>query len=654
MTSIPSTDSNGTRNPATWWLCALLIAAILAAFSPVAGFNFIYIDDNAYIWQNPPVLNGLSWPGVTWAFTRFYDGNWHPLTWLSHMLDVQLFGLNAGAHHLTNVLFHAANSVLLFLWLKRLTGFVWRSAIVAALFALHPLHVESVAWVSERKDVLSTFFLLLSLIAYTKYAQGRSQKSEVRSQNMQGRDSAPISHLPSSSFHPLSSKFYLLSLACFVLGLMSKPMVVTLPFLLLLLDYWPLQRFQVSGFKFQVFLEKIPFFILSAVSCVVTVLAQQSKSAVMPVQFLPVSARLQNVFVSYLHYLEKMVWPGGLAAFYPLSYPIATEAVVLAVFVLVLVTGIVGYGWRSRPYLLVGWLWFLGMLVPVIGLVQVGSQAMADRYTYLPLIGPFIALTWLLADLSAKWSYRRPILTLLSVGVVAACWQLSANQVRYWQNSETLARHALDVTTNNAMMQGLLGSALFEQGQVEPAREHFAEAARIWPDCVTAQCDLALALAKQDRLPEAIAACQTVLQYHPRDVQVHDLLGTLYTRQGNLASAIAAYQTALQIEPERLADLNNLAWLLATAPVAALRDGPEALRLAGQACDLTKYQLPMFVGTLAAAYAEAGRFPEAVATSQKAIDIATRVDNQGLIQKNRQLLESYYRLNKAYHEPAAP
>lgn len=461
-----------------------------------------------------------------------------------------------------------------------------------------------------------------------------------------------------------SSIFYWLALVAFALGLMSKPMLVTLPFVLLLLDFWPLNRFPVSNFSFQVsafsfqlwkrlLLEKIPFFILAAASCVVTVLAQHSKSAVMPLQFLPVSARLQNVLVSYGHYLEKTLWPSGLAAFYPLAYPIPAEAVIVAVTGLALLTGLALFFWRSRPYLLVGWCWFLGMLVPVIGLVQVGSQSMADRYTYLPLIGLFLAGVWLVADLSARWPRRRLVLAALAALLLVGCWQRTAAQVRYWQNSETLARHALAVTVNNATMEGLLGSALFERGQVEAARAHFAEAARIWPDCVTAQCDLALALASQGRFADAIAACQTVLKYHPRDPQVHDLLGSLFTRAGRRAEAIAEYQGVLALQPEHLADLNNLAWLLATAPEAALRDAPEAVRLAEHACQLTGYQRPLFLGTLAAAYAEAGRFAEAVATAETAVALAAALPNPALAKKNRELLELYQQ-KTPYHEPAHP
>ncbi len=642
-------DKNVRAASTSWWICALLVVSVLAAYAPVVSYAFVYIDDNDYIFQNPPVLHGLTWSGVVWAFTQFYDSNWHPLTWLSHMLDVQLYGLNAGGHHATSVLIHAANTVLLFLWLQRLTRLraeaaagqadpIWRCAVVAALFGLHPLHVESVAWVAERKDVLSTFFLLLALIYYTRYAETQRQKAEG---GMQKSESSPPSTLNSQP----STIFYLLALVCFALGLMSKPMVVTLPFVLLLLDYWPLRRFTIEDLRLRILgrlvVEKIPFFVLSGIACVITLLAQQSKNAVMAIRFLPVEGRLENTVVAYASYLEKMIRPVSLAAYYPLKFPIDDELIVVAVLVVALITGGVWLGRRQRPYLAVGWLWFLGTLVPVIGLVQVGSQAMADRYTYIPLIGPFIALVWLVAEISIRWPYRRPALMLITVGVLMGCWQLTATQVRYWQDSETLARHAVAVTTDNAMMQGLLGSALFEQGQVKPASEHFAESVRIWPDNVTAQCDLALALIAQGRLKEAVAACENGLNYKPQAYQLHELLASTLARQGKLKEAIEEYKVTLQLVSDGLMDLNNLAWLLATAPDAAVRDGAEAVRLAEQACQLTDYQRPLFVGTLAAAYAEAGRFEDAVTMAQKAIALATAMKNEGLVKKNRELLELY-------------
>ena len=633
MTAIPSTDSKAAQTSTAWWICVFLVLAIFATYWPVVGYAFTDYDDNDYVWDNPQVLNGLSWPGTVWAFTHFYSSNWHPLTWLSHMLDVQLYGMNAGGHHVTNVLFHAANTALLFLWLRRLTGALWRSAFVAALFGLHPLHVESVAWVAERKDVLSTFFLLLTLLFYTRYAQNKVRPNP----------------------QP-STLNYTLALLFFALGLMSKPMLVTLPFVLLLLDYWPLNRVGnaergVRNFK-GLLVEKVPFFLLSSVSSVLTFIAQQGGKSVIAITILPVVARIEGAIISYALYLGKMFWPDNLIACYPLFYPIDTDKVAAPVFVLLLISAGVFIFRRQRPYLVTGWLWYLGTLVPVIGLVQVGSQSMADRYTYVPLIGLFIALTWLVAEIKTEWPRRRLFLAMLSVGVLAACWKLTAAQVCYWQNSETLSRHALAVKTDNPLMQVLLGNALLRQKKPEEAGRYFAEVVRIRPEYGAAEADLAVALVAQGRLDEAIDVCRVAIKFIPRDPKIHYLLGNTLSKQGNLPEAIAEYKTVLQIDSNHLFALNDLAWLLATAPDSRFRDGPEAVRLAEHSCQLSNYQKTLSVGTLAAAYAEAGRFDDAVKAAQKAVAQATAGKNNALVRKNRELLE-LYRLKKAYHEPAS-
>ena len=624
MKTTQSSAAKFAKISLSWWLGAGLVLAIAAAYWPVAGYAFTFYDDNEYVWQNPHVLRGLSWPGVGWAFTHFYFCNWHPLTLLSYMAEAQWFGLNAGAYHVTNVVFHAANTVLLFVWLQRLTGFLWRSAVVAALFGLHPLHVESVAWISERKDVLSTFFLLLALICYTRYA-----KPEIAN-----RKSKIVN--------------YLLSLLCFALGLMCKPMVVTLPFLLLLLDYWPLKR--VRGWK-RLLVEKLPFFVLSAVSCVLTFFAQRGKSMA-DTTVLPVGDRLENALVAYAGYLKKMLWPDPLAAFYPLITPIDEDLVIGSVVLLLLLSAVIFFQRRQRPYLVTGWLWYLGMLVPVIGLVQVGSQAMADRYTYVPLIGVFIAFVWLVAEISMAWPGRRFVLAVLAAGVLAVCWQVSAVQVRYWQNSETLARHALAVTSHNPPMELVLGSALIEQGKIEEAGQHFAEVLKLLPNSVPALADLALAYYAQGRLEEAVDKCREALVVEPDEPKVYYELACLLAKQGKWSEAAAEYQALLQINPNHLFALNNLAWLRVTASDARLRDGPEAVRLAEKACQLSNYQATFYMGTLAAAYAEAGRFDVAVKTAQKAVALASAGKQPALIQKNRELL-ALYEQQKAYHEPAS-
>jgi cytochrome c-type biogenesis protein CcmH/NrfG len=640
MTTMPQPEMKPNKNLVNRWICAALILAIAAAYWPVASYPFTAFDDPQYVFKNPEVCRGVTWPGLVWAFTHFHAGNWHPLTWLSHMLDVQLFGLHAGAHHVVNVVFHAANTVLLFLWLERVTGFRWRSAMVAGLFALHPLHVESVAWVAERKDVLSTFFFFLTLLAYTRYVQLRIQNP------------APGYQSPTPSSQLPSSIFYLLALVCFALGLMSKPMLVTLPFVLLLLDYWPLKRMQNAEFRMQnwlsLALEKIPFLLLSVLVCWVTMLAQ--RKAEMPAEILPLVPRMGNALIAYLGYLEKMAWPEGLAALYPLCSPIDTDQAILGGFVLLLISALVFTFRRQGPWLLTGWLWYLGILVPVIGLIQVGSQSMADRYSYVPSVGIFIIIVWLVAEISQTWRQRRLVLSVLSVGMLAVCWKLTANQVRYWQDTETLARHALAVTTRNSSMQILLGNALFNQGKVEAARQCYAKAVEIAPDSIPAKGDLAFTLVTQGKLDEAAEICRAVLAQHPEEARLHYILGNILSTRGRQAEAIEEYKAALQYDSDQILALNDLAWLLATAPDPHYRNGPEAVRLAEHACELSNYKTTLYVGTLAAAYAEAGRFDDAVQTAQKAIATAAAEKNNRLVQENRELL-ALYQQNKAYHEP---
>ena len=633
MRPIASANSTAAKTFTAWWICALLALGVVAVYWPVVGYGFVNYDDPEYVSVNPHIMAGLSWPGVVWAFTTFYAANWHPLTWLSYMLDAQLFGFHPQVYHIINVLFHAANTMLLFWLLKRLTSALWRSAFVAALFGLHPLHVESVAWVTERKDVLSTFFFMLTLSAYVRYAQKRDLALDPRPSTLD----------------------YSLALFFFSLGLMSKPMLVTLPFVLLLLDFWPLNRIRNSEFGIRnvtkLVLEKLPFFALSAASCVVTFLAQKHGEAVVATTVIPFAERLQNTIVSYWVYVEKMLWPSPLAAFYPYA-PVMPDATAVATFLLVVISLAAFLAPRQRPYLAVGWLWYLGTLVPVIGLVQVGAQAMADRYTYIPLVGLFIAITWLVAEVTAPWRHQKAVLTVVSVVVLGICLRLTASQVRYWRDSETLARHALTVTAENEPMQLLLGSALIEHGKIEEAGQHFAEAYRISPESIPALVDLALALDSQGRFDEAVDMCREALKLQPRNFKIHYILANTLSQEGDFAGASAEYQATLQLDPTHSLAMNDLAWLLATAPDARFRNGAEAVRRAEQACRLTDYKLPLFVGTLAAAYAEAGRFDDAVKTAGEAIVLATAEKKPAVAAKNREFLE-LYRAKKAYHQPAA-
>jgi protein O-mannosyl-transferase len=520
-------------------ICLLLSLVTLAVFLPVARHEFINYDDPDYVTRNAMVLNGLSWHGAVWAFTSGAAGNWHPFTWLSHMLDVQLFGLWAGGHHLINVLFHIANTLALFLILNGMTRALWRSALVAALFALHPLHVESVAWVSERKDVLSAFFFLLTLWAYTRYAQ--SLRSAARS----------TLHAPA---------FYALALFFFTLGLMSKPMLVTLPFVLLLLDYWPLGRIQVSSpfvirHLSSLIREKLPFFALAMASSIVTFVVQQKGGAVASAEQLPVPLRLANALVAYFRYLGKAVWPDHLAVFYPHPgywpwWQVVGAALVLgAMSTLVIAVG------RRQPALLVGWLWFVGMLVPVIGLVQVGLQSMADRYSYLPLIGLFILLVWAVPE---GWLNRKAFVfgtaALLAAGAAA-----TFQQVRVWRTAESLFRHATAVTQKNYLAYHNLGSALARMDQADEATRCFEMALAIRSNYPDAQYDLGVIAARRGEWDEAVARYRAALQLKPKFPEAHNNLGNVLSELGRKDEAARHFAAAVQFKPDFPEALNNLA-----------------------------------------------------------------------------------------------
>jgi tetratricopeptide (TPR) repeat protein len=545
-------------------ICLLLAVVTLTAFWPMRLCDFVGYDDHDYVTENLQVRKGLTWPGIVWAFKTPVSGNWHPLTILSHMLDCQCFGLDSGGHHLTSLLFHIANTLLLFGVLRQMTAAVWRSAFVAALFALHPLRVESVAWISERKDVLSLFFFMLTLWAYARYAQGsaRCQVSGVRTEVSR--------RFPSSILHPPFS-FYLLSLLFFALGLMSKPMLVTVPFVLLLLDYWPLRR--VSGVRCQVsgegmrstdltpvnshlapylrlLYEKVPFFLLSAIISVISFRAQHSGGAVPSTGDLSVGLRVGNALISYSRYLRKTFWPDDLAVFYPYPETWPSWQVVGAGLLLTALSILVVGSARRRPYLLTGWLWFLGTLGPVIGLLQVGMQSMADRYTYIPLIGVFIMLVWLAFDFAA--AARRRLLGVGAILVVAlfACFTITRGQLRHWQNSETLFRHALLVTKNNHVAHNVIGMSLFLQGKTNEAMIHLQESVRLQPSDAEAQNNLGGALLKAGKTAEAVAHFQQALQINPDYVKAHNNLGVVFLRQGQTAEAAEQFNASLMLNPE--------------------------------------------------------------------------------------------------------
>jgi tetratricopeptide (TPR) repeat protein len=526
----------------------LLIIATFGVYERVTHHEFVGLDDGAYVFENDRVLTGLNLESLQWAFTTTRASNWHPLTWLSHMLDVQLFGRDPRGHHLVNLLFHIANTAFLFLVLQRMTKAIWPSAAVAALFALHPLHVESVAWVAERKDVLSTFFWLLTMSLYARYVAS-----------------------------PAAGR-YLQALLVFALGLMAKPMLVALPFVLLLLDYWPLRRTQVGSEKraprrkrresgldlrerttwLRLLWEKIPFFALSALSSVVTILAQRSGKAIVTMESLPIGLRLENALVSYVGYIAKTLWPHPLAVYYPHPGEISIWAATGAGLLLVGLSFLAIRAGRRYPYLPIGWLWFVGTLVPVIGLVQVGEQAMADRYTYVPLIGLFIVLVWGAAELATRWRLPR-VLLLAVVGVLLIALSVQTwAQVGHWRNTERLFEHTLRVTTDNSMAHTALAGGLFHQGRLEEAVTHYRKALEIDPEYARAHHNLGATLVRQGHLTEAIERYAEAVRLDPDHATYHVGLATALHRVERMDEAIEHYLEALRIEPHQADALNNL------------------------------------------------------------------------------------------------
>ena len=690
-------------------VAALLTIAVIALYAPVTGYDFINIDDSEYVLNNPQINHGLSWSGLKWAFGHPVCGNWHPVTMLSHMVDCQVYGLYPGGHHLTNVLLHLANSLLLFWVLLRMTrgetetsesgppagapavtanplSHFWPCTLVAALFALHPLHVESVAWVSERKDLLSAFCFFLTLWAYAGYVrrvEGRGSGAEGQGSRVEGRG-AETEHAPRSTLHasrfPLpASLWYLLALACFALGLMSKSMLVTLPFVLLLLDYWPLRRLQLRTKNSKpktllpLLLEKVPFFAMAAAVSVLTYQVQARAGAVVSFQSFPLRLRLANAVVSYARYLGKTFWPDSLAMPYPHHFWEAWQVQGAAVLFVGLSLA-ASFAARRRPYFFVGWFFFAGMLVPVIGLVQVGLQAMADHFTYLPLIGVFVALAWWFAHLPVLLSRRRWLAGGAAV-LVAALGVVASAQLRCWRNSETLFAHAVHVTPNNAQARYLRGAVsdgqgnaeeaiaqfaaavqanpahvrarcglayvLCGQGRIQEAAQEYEAALRVDPDCAKAHFGLADILLKQHKPDEAMAHYVAALRSQPDIAAAHYQLAGLFSAKKDSAARLSHLQEAVQLAPDWAPALNDLAWMRATHPEAKCRNGPEAIRLAMRAVTLTRRGNPNTLDTLAAAYAEAGRFPEAVRAAQTAVQLAATAGQTNLVGEIQVRLKLY-------------
>jgi len=525
-----------------------LVITTLSVYWQVRNHEFLIWDDNFYVTENRHVLTGLNLENISWSLTTRHAFNWHPLTWLSHMLDIQLYGMNSGSHHLTNLLIHTINSILLFLIFNRMTNRLWQSGFVAALFALHPLHVESVAWLSERKDVLSTFFWMLTVWSYAWYVE-----------------------------RPRINR-YLLVIFFFILGLMSKPMLVTLPFILLLIDFWPLNRLSIKRIKSSILWEKVPFFALSTVSSVITFIVQQRSGAFGPIDFV---ARISNSLVSYVSYIGKMIWPFHLTFFYPHPIVLPKWQVTGACLILITIFFLVMWQVRRYPWLAVGWLWYVGALVPVIGLVQVGEQSMADRYTYVPLVGLFIIIAWGFPELMGKWYNKKLILSLLVTALFSICMVTSWRQAGYWKSDIMVNAHALDVTKDNYVAHNNLGLALAEQGKTTDAIRHYTEALKIKPVFVHAYINLGVALAVQGRLEEAVKEYKEALSIKPRFAGAHNNLGFVLATQGKTEDAIRHYKEALRINPNYVKAHNNLGLVLAEQGRAeeAAKHYAEALRI---------------------------------------------------------------------------
>jgi protein O-mannosyl-transferase len=573
-------------------ICLLLAVGTLAVYWPVTRHEFVNYDDTDYVTQNAHVQAGLSARSIAWIWTSEVARNWHPVTMFSHMLDCQLFGMRPGWHHFTSLLFHVTNALLLFLLLKRLTGAVWRSALVAALFAFHPLHVESVAWVAERKDVLSTFFFLLTLLAYAAYA-ARSMvhgspatvgplKSESRSNKPGSRAPKAREPAPSVNFHVSRIRpawfCYAIALLSFALGLMSKPMLVTLPFVLLLLDYWPLKRMKkvevsmknakpaaffpfITQHSAFILLEKLPFFMFSAASCVVTFVVQQKGGAVLDVGNFPLTARVANALMSYVRYLESMLWPAHLAALYLRKAPWPAWEVVLAAVLLFAVTVAAVRFARSRPYLPVGWFWYLGTLVPVIGLVQVGMQSLADRYTYIPLIGIFIIVAWGGWELVRSLRLPAPVTATAAGLALAACIVVTRMQLPFWQNSERLFQRMIAVNDGNYMAHYNLGNLYSRQDKLADAVLQYEAALRAEPNYAEAQNNLGSVLIRLGRRDEAVAHHLEAVRIRPDYLYVFNLANA-YADAGKTREAVAQYQQALKLNPDSSVAHHNLGLVL--------------------------------------------------------------------------------------------
>ena len=556
-----------------------LVAINVIAYASVREFEFVDYDDTDYITSNPNIAGGLTREGLRWAFTTGHAANWHPLTWLSHMLDIQLFGMNAGLHHVVSVLLHIVSTLLLFGVLWRMTGAVYRSAFVAALFAVHPLHVESVAWVAERKDVLSTVFFMLALWAYRWYVERPGWRS------------------------------YTVVAACLAAGLMSKPMLVTLPLLFLLLDVWPLRR----PLGFNLLKEKIPLLVLAALSALITISVQRQGGAVMRFDQVSLGLRIANVPIAYVHYIAKMVWPLDLIAMNPLPRQVPVAESLGAVAVLVAISLAIARLGRSRKYLIVGWLWYLVALLPVIGIIQVGAQANADRYTYTPLIGLFIIVAWGVSEIVGRDRPRLLALRSVSVGLIALCTLLSFRQSQYWRNSFALWRHALAVAPDNYFVQFSLGYVFWRRSTLDSAVTHFTESIRLRPDFSETHNNLGVALARQGKLAEAVPHFEEALRLKPDYGDAMANLNATKRHMKTLDSELAPLAAAVTQRPNDLVAHNEFGAALAARGRIddAIEQFTQALRIDSSQADV-HYNLGMM-------FASKGRMADARTSFEAAL-----------------------------------
>jgi Flp pilus assembly protein TadD len=574
-------------------ICLALAFATAAVFWQVYAYDFVNFDDPTYIYENPNIQSGITLKAIKWAFTTDRTGYWHPLTWLSFMLDYQLFKGWAGGYHLVNVLFHIINTLLLFYVLMRMTGAVWPSAFVAAAFALHPLHVESVVWISERKDVLGVFFWLLATWAYIRFVN-RPKIID-----------------------------YLLVIIFLALGLMAKPMLVTLPFALLLLDYWPLERLSSkygnTGLKrsfFYLLIEKVPLFAIVLASCIATFIAQRVTGAMRTTEEYGFPVRLANAFISYAKYIEKMIWPVKLTFFYPhpgLNVSVL-YAVISAVLLLVVTILILRFA-KKRKYLVTGWFWYLGTLIPVIGIVQVGMQAYADRYSYITLTGLFVIIAWGVWELFAKFRYKKIVLIHLALLTIAAMSICTWFQIHYWQNSLVLFQHALDVDADNYIAHGYMTQPLLDQGRIDEAIWHNSQALRIKPDYIDALNGMGVALHEAGRMDEAVVYYKKAIEIDPHTFEANANLGVVLASEGKFAEAIEHYKIAMTtMDTPRIH--RNYAQALFN-----LGRFPEAVAEYRKTL-LTMPNDPNVINELGYALAHTGKFDEAITLYNKALRIS--------------------------------